>query len=453
MPMERRGRSNGIRKDAAFAGHRAGKGMPAAFMRMRLTARQQPATVWNNLMHQMSEELLTRAYHTLKGSKARGVDGMSKARYGEELAANLGRLTSQLHEGTWKPKPARRVWIPKADGKTRPLAISSFEDKIVQKAAADILVAIYEPIFHASSHGFRPRRGTHTALRELYRWLDDRTHSYVADIDIEKFFDTIDHQRLMEILRKRITDRRFLKLIWKLLKSGVLEEDGVKENEIGTPQGSIISPLLANIYLHEVIDQWAEERYGAKRHKLVRYADDVVICFGNRNEAAECVQALEQRLGMYGLRLNRSKSNVVSFERGKNAVFHFLGFTWYWGKDRKRRALLKLKTHTMRFRKALHSFTEWIKHDRNRYRLKVLWGMAAEKIRGHYAYYGVVLNERLFGFYWATVQAMFRWLNRRGQKRSYTWAAFQDRLTRHPLPKPWGKTLVNITQREIAYAI
>jgi RNA-directed DNA polymerase len=427
--------------------------MPAAFMRMRLTAQQKPETIWNNLMHQMSEELLARAYHALEGGKARGVDGMSKARYGEELSSNLGRLTSQLHEGKWRPKPARRVWIPKADGKARPLAISSFEDKIVQKAVADILVAIYEPIFCGTSHGFRPKRGSHTAIKELYRWLADRIHSYVVDIDIEKFFDTIDHRRLMDILQKRISDRRFLRLIRKLLKSGVLETDEIKGTETGAPQGSIVSPILANIYLHEVIDQWAEERYGARRHKLVRYADDVVICFGGRNEAVECMDALEQRMGTYGLRLNRSKSRVVEFERGKNKVFHFLGFTWYWGKDRKRRAMLKLKTQTERFRKAIHSFSEWIKRDRNRYRLRVLWKKAGEKLRGHYAYYGVTLNNRLFGFYWAVVNVMFKWLNRRSQKRSFNWASFLNRLNLYPLPKPWGTTLINITQREIAYAI
>lgn len=425
--------------------------MTAAFVRMRLAAKRNPGLVWNNLMHQMSKEMLSRAYHALDGKKARGMDGISKAQYGKELTANLGRLKNQLHEGSYKPKPSRRVKIPRAGGKVRPLAISNVEDKVVQKAVADILVTIYEPVFCNVSHGFRPHRGTHTAIQRLYHWLADRNHPYVVDVDIEKFFDTIDHQRLMEILRKRIADRRFLRLIWRLLSAGVLTERGVEKNTLGTPQGSIISPILANIYLHEIVDQWIRGKYAPRQCHLVRYADDMVMCFGNRQEAKACLLTLQERFAEFGLRLHPGKSRVVAFERGGGNVFHFLGFMWYWGRNRKRQPVLKLKTQTERFRKAIVAFTQWIKTNRNRKRLKVLWKEAGEKLRGHYAYYGTKLNSRLFAFYWAACNMLLKWLNRRSQKRSFSRASFQRRLARFPLPKPWGCNLLDVTQREFAY--
>jgi len=427
--------------------------MPAAFMRMRLAAKQNPHRVWFNLMHQMKVGMLKRAFHGLDDKKARGVDGVSKAQYGRDLEANLGRLENQLHRGSWKPQPMRRVMIPKAGGGKRPLAIASVEDKIVQKAAAEILETIFEPIFCESSHGFRPQRGAHSAVKALHGWLANRTHSHVVDIDIEKFFDTIDHEKLMEILKKRISDRRFLRLIRRLLKAEVLTAEGVLNNTTGTPQGSVISPILANIFLHEVIDQWLVEEKSARRWRLIRYADDMVICTGRRQEAQKCLVAIEKRLADYGLRLNRDKSHVVPFERGGREIFHFLGFRWYWGMDRKRRPLLKLKTQTERFRRSIKEFTRWIKENRNRKRLKVLWKEAGEKMRGHFAYYGVQLNTRLYEFYQAVCQALFKWLNRRSQKPSFTWTSFQARMKRMPLPKPWGCNMVNIRQRDFVYAI
>lgn len=427
--------------------------MPAAFQRMRSAAQRDARRVWNNLVHQMSPELLEQAYHALDGKKARGMDGIGKAEYGEGLAEKLGRLRNQLHEGRWKPRPARRVTIPKADGKERLLAVSCVEEKVVQKAVADILTAIYEPVFEETSHGFRPHRGAHTAIRSLYHWLAGRPHSYVVDVDIEQFFDSIDHQRMMEILRRRISDRRFLQLVWKLMRAGIQTDHGVQRNAMGTPQGSIISPVLANIYLHEVVDQWVHERGHAQRCRLVRYADDMVICCGNRADAEEMCSALQTRLEAYELRLHPTKSRVVEFGRKSGNAFTFLGFLWYWGKDRKRRPQLKLRTQTERFRKAISAFAAWIKGHRNRKRLRVLWKEAGAKLRGHYAYYGVKLNDRLFAFYWTACQLLFKWLNRRSQRRSFSWATFQQRLKQKPLPKPWGCDLMNITQRVMPYAI
>lgn len=453
MPAERRGRSVGILKEGPLAGHCTGKLMPAAFLRMRSAAQRDANRMWNNLMHQVSADLLERTYHALDGNKARGVDGISKAEYGKDLTAKLGRLVDQLHKGGWKPKPARRVTIPKADGKERLLAVSCVEDKVVQKAVADILTAIYEPVFEDASHGFRPHRGAHTAIQSLYHWLADRTHSYVVDIDIENFFDTIDHQRMMEILRKRISDGRFRRLIWKLMRAGIQADHDREQNNVGLPQGSIISPILANIYLHEVVDQWVGEQGNPRRYRLARYADDMVICCGSRTDAENIRTALQARLEEYKLRLHPTKSGVVEFGRKNGNVFNFLGFTWYWGKDVRRKPLLKLKTQAERFRKAISAFTAWVKGQRNRKRLRVLWKEAEAKLRGHYAYYGIRMNDRLGAFYWVVCGLLYKWLNRRSQKRSFSWAKFQERLKRRPLPKPWGCDMYNIAQRVMPYAI
>lgn len=427
--------------------------MLPAFQRLTHSAKSQPQLVFHNLMCQLKVGLLSRAFHSLDGHKAKGIDGMTKARYGKELEANLERLQDQLHKGSYHPLPARQVLIPKANGKMRPLAISSLEDKVTQKAVADILTALYEPLFVDASLGFRPKRGCHTALQRLYHWLKEGTRPYVVDVDIEKFFETVDHERMIQILQKRISDQRFLRIIRKLMKAGVMVNGEAVPNTTGTPQGSVVSPILANIYLHDILDQWFSTTYQNQYQKMVRYADDVIFCFKRKEDAEEFYQALEGRLGENGLKLNQEKSRIVSFQQKEHNVFHFLGMTFYWGKDRKRRIFLKLMTQSEKFRGSIRAFTEWIKTNRNRRRTKVLWEEAKAKIRGHYAYYGVSFNRRLASYYMLCGKILYKWLNRRSQKTSMSWDRFLKRLKRDPLPKPWGCDCLDITQGVFEYAI
>jgi group II intron reverse transcriptase/maturase len=420
---------------------------------MSVTAQKKPQLVFNNLMCQLKVDFLRRAFHGLSSQKARGVDGVSKAGYAEDLEANLCRLEDQLHRGGYRPLPARRVLIPKANGGQRALAISAFQDKIVQKAVADILQALYEPLFEDASVGFRPDRGCHMAVHKLYHRLKKSARPFVVDVDIEKFFDSVDHERLMEILQKRISDQRFLRLIRKLLRAGILIEGQETGNTSGTPQGSIVSPILANIYLHEVLDQWFAVNYASHSRQMIRYADDVIFCFSQEGEAREFYQDLVKRLETHGLRVNTEKSRIVSFRSQDNQVFHFLGFTFYWGKDRKHRRYLRLKTQAERLRKSVSAFKVWIKENRNRQRLKVLWEEAKAKLRGHYAYYGVTTNTKVHTYYFICTNILLKWLNRRSQKHSMSRQRFLQRLKQNPLPRPWGATLFDLRQGIFDYAI
>jgi group II intron reverse transcriptase/maturase len=346
-----------------------------------------------------------------------------------------------------------KVLIPKANGKMRPLAISNLEDKIVQRAVAYIVEALYEPLFTDASLGFRPKRGCHQAIRRVYRLLKDGHRPHVVDVDIEKFFNSMNHERMMEFLEKRISDPRFLRLMAKLLKTSILVEGVAQANEVGSPQGSIVSPLLANIFLHYVLDLWFQEHFGGYGQQMVRYADDVVFCFHDQDKAESFLPQLKERFQAYQLTVNESKTKIVNFGNKTHNVFHFLGFTFYWGKDREGRILLKLKTQTERLRAKILAFKTWIKSARAKYRTGVLWKKAAEKIRGHYAYYGVTFNSRLTLFYKICVQLLFKWLNRRSQKRSYSWERFLTRLKAHPLPKPWGYSLLSLNQGVFSYVI
>ena len=422
-------------------------------MRLKYSAKENTARRYDSLMCQLKVPLLHRAYLRLDERKAVGTDGMTKAGYGRDLETNLKDLETRLHRGSYRPRPARQVLIPKADGKTRPLAIASLEDKIVQRAVADLMEVLYEPLFIDASLGFRPKKGCHQAIRRIYHLSKDGRRPHVVDLDIEKFFDSMNHERMMEFLEKRISDPRFLRLMAKLLRAGILVDGKAQANEVGSPQGSIVSPLLANIYLHYVLDLWFKEHFQGYRQQMVRYADDVVFCFHDQDKAEGFLPQLKERLRAYQLTVNESKTKIVNFGVKTHNVFHFLGFTFHWGKTREGRTILKLKTQTERLRAKILAFKVWIKEARARHRTGVLWRKASEKIRGHYAYYGVTFNSRLTLFYKICVQLLFKWLNRRSQKRSYSWEGFLTRLKAHPLPKPWGYSLLSLNQGVFSYVI
>lgn len=414
-------------------------------------AKERAGEKLNNLVRFFSVENLRRACGELKGTKAVGSDGMTKGKYVEFLEENLQELNGRMRRMAYRPEAARRVLIPKPDGSKRPIAVSNFEDKIVQKVAADILTAIYDREFKRFSFGFRSGRSCHGAVGYLFNRLRKRNHCWVVDIDLKDFFGTIDHGKLMDILRMRISDKRLLRYLWRMLKAGILIEGNCFEQEQGTPQGSIVSPVLANIYLHHVLDEWFERVIRLElKGEIVRYADDFVTAFATKDEAEEFVRRLKERVEEFGLSLNLDKSRVVDFSRKSHerGTFNFLGFTFYWGRSgRDHRPTLKVRTSMKALRKKIQDFTNWIRENRSRYGLDVLWKKAAVKLQGHFNYYGVIWNRgKLFHFYSAVIWNLFRWLNRRSQKESYTWEGFHMRLRSKPLPMPTeGPKLIDLT--------
>lgn len=419
--------------------------------RINSAARKNPSLVFANLLHHLSEANLRQAFRQLDGSKAVGIDQVTKQDYQKNLDSNLAQLAEEISRGGWRPRPAREVLIPKASGGTRPLAIGCLEDKLIQLLCAKILEAVYEDSFHRHSYGFRPQRNPHQAIARLYSVLRERQeNSWVVEMDIEKFFNSVDHERLIEILSQRIEDGHFLRLIRRMLRNSILSEEGeIRRTEKGTPQGAPISPILANIYLHFCLDLWFEENWGAQG-QMVRYADDAVFVFTCPEKAAQFKEALAQRLQEFGgLKLNEDKSGLLRFDcHQPQGPLPFLGFQLYWGRNyrNKSKPQLKIKTEPKKLAKAVTQFTDWIRAQRCRKRLDDLWTLAAAKFRGHYSYYGVSFNlGKLNHFYFACIQALLKWLNRRSQKQSFTQERFARRLRFKPLPKPSGAQLVDIT--------
>ena len=403
-----------------------------------------------SLMHHFTVENLRRAFQELSGSKAAGIDRVTKEEYGKELEKNLQQLTERICKGGWRPQPSREVLIPKPQGGTRPLAIGCLEDKVVQVLTARILEALYEPLFHRHSYGFRRGKSAHQALGRLHEVIDVRRESaVVVEIDIEKFFNSIDHSRLLEILGQKVSDSFFLRHVRRLLRGSILHTDGtLAETLTGTPQGSPVSPVLANICLNHILDQWFRENY-ASRGEMVRYADDAVFVFGDEAVAREFLQALEARMNDVGLNLNKDKCSIVPFSSSKpKGCFSFLGFKFFWSRNRRKQPLLKLKTDPKRLHRCMQAFEHWIKTWRNRLKLAKLWELAAAKLTGHYHYFGVSFNQAKLGhFYWAATQSLFKWLNRRSQRRSFTMERFLKRLHFQPLPRPpAGFELKDITR-------
>jgi RNA-directed DNA polymerase len=403
----------------------------------------------NNIMHHFHTENLGEAFRRLDGSKAVGIDQVTKARYGKNLQQNLENLRDEIARGGWRPKPSKQVLIPKPQGGTRPLAIGCLEDKIVQTATAKILEAIFEPVMHRHSYSFRSGRSTHQALSRLYSEINKRgKHSVVVEMDIEKFFDSMDQEFLMQMLEKRVKDPFFLRHLRRTLRNSILLPSG-KEllSEMGTPQGNPASPVLANIYLHYVLDEWFEAHW-EKHGEIVRYADDAVFVFNNMETAKEFRNSLELRLEEFKLRLNTDKSGIRQFgPKDKAGDLPFVGFAIYWGRSFSKKSYLKVKTLPKRLGRCIQSFKEWIKANRHRWKLDVLWEKAKAKIVGHYNYYGVTHNlNKLRHFYYVCTQLLFKWLNRRSQKRSFTWERFQRRLMFKPIPKPTiGAIVIDLT--------
>ncbi len=420
--------------------------------RINSAARRDNGLKFKALLPQFSVQNLRQAFRSLDGSKAIGIDQITKDQYAKNLEENLWKLEGEISRGGWRPKPSREAWIPKADGSKRPLAIGCLEDKIVQVLGAKILEAIYEPCFHARSYGFRPKRNTHQAIARLYKVLQERGENcVVVEMDIEKFFDSMDHGKLLEVLSQRIEDPHFLRLIKRMLRNSILSTEGeIRQNDRGTPQGAPISPILANIYLHACLDSWFEENWGSDA-EMVRYADDAVFVFTDMQKASEFKTRLSERFSHdFSLRMNEEKSGILDFNlKSPQGELPFLGFQFYWGYQsmKSTKKLLRIKTAPKKLGKSIEAFGEWIKAVRCRLPLDRIWEHAAQKLRGHYSYYGISFNlSKLSYFYHAALGLLFKWLNRRSQKRSYTWEAFAKRLMFKPLPKPVPAShLIDIT--------
>jgi RNA-directed DNA polymerase len=403
--------------------------------------------VFEALMHHIDYGALERNFDRLDPKKAEGIDGVRKEEYGRNLNANLNALLDQMKRMAYIPRPVKEVLIPKEGqpGKFRPLGISIVEDKIVQGAFREILEAIYEPLFLDCSHGFRPGRSCHTAIQDLRNYLYKHPVEIVIDIDLKNFFGTLEHKILEGFLREKIADERFIRYILRMFKAGILSKGELIVNDEGVPQGSIVSPILSNIYAHKVLDEWVEkliQPHCKGKVKLFRYADDGVICCEKEEDAIRIKAGLAKRLTKYKLTLNEEKTKLVEFSKKKveqglpQGAFDFLGFTFYWGKTRKGILVPKLKTSGKTIRKKLVKVREWIKCNRNKAKLKELWKIFQAKLRGHIQYYGVSFNSgKVQKFCFEATKIVFKWINRRSQKKSFSWEKFKMFQKRHPLPR------------------
>jgi len=409
------------------------------WLRIGLVAKDKQVR-FNNLLTRFNEESLREAYRALDGSKARGIDRMTKQEYGRKLDENIASLLERIHLGSYRPQSKRRVMIPKANGKERPIAISCFEDKLVEWVISKVLNTIYEPLFIKTSFGFREKKGAHGAIQTIATMLSKGKYPHVVEIDFAKFFDTINHRRMVLILQKRIADRRFMGLIARFLQVGIFEEQtrNTTTSTFGAPQGSIMSPVLANVFLTECLDQWFMDGYSQSGTVIVRYADDAVFAFKTELEATSFKIALKARIELYGLELNEEKTKLIKMGPKDGNAFNFLGFTFFWGHAFKsKRKQLKVKTTRETLRKKLSEYSEWIKKFRSTMPINTLWKITAAKLRGHYAYYGFVTNcAKLNFFYRQTIWMLFRGLNRKSQKGCYSWKGFSQRLQFLPLPTP-----------------
>lgn len=406
-----------------------------------------------NLASYIDEELLKSIHRRMEKNKASGVDKMTKEEYEVNLDDNLKKLVARMKNGSYRPNPTRRVYIPK-DGsrKMRPLGISCYEDKLVENAVAQILTMVYEPKFYPCSFGFRPGRNCHMAVREIIEMVQYRKTNYVVEADIRSYFDTIPHDWLMKMLEHDIADRRFLEIIRRFLKAGVMENGKYLDSESGSPQGNGASPVLANVYLHYVLDNWFDvivQRQCRGQCYLIRYADDFVCCFQNKWEAETFRRKLEERLAKYGLSLAEEKTKILEFGRfaaenrkksgeGKPETFDFLGFTFYCGMDGKKRFFrCRVRTSKKKYRSKVLKMKEWIKSHRMM-PVEELVRKINEKLAGHYQYYGVTDNTReIKCFQNATKWLLFKWLNRRSQRRSYSQNDFFNGLLRtFPILEP-----------------
>jgi RNA-directed DNA polymerase len=432
--------------------HRNSSSVSTKQQRLAELAKQSPQMGFTSLAYLMDIGWLHEAFQRTRKDGAVGVDGQTGKDYEQGLEANLRSLLDRAKSGTYRAPPVRRVHIPKGGSttETRPIGIPTLEDKVLQRAVAMLLEPIYEQDFYNCSFGFRPERSAHQALEALWKQSMDSHGGWILEVDIRKFFDTLDHAHLREFLKRRVRDGVLTRLIGKWLQAGVLEEGTVTYPEAGSPQGGVISPVLSNMFLHYVLDDWFEQVVKPRlrgRAYLIRYADDFVIGFTDEQDARRVMQVLPQRFSKYGLTIHPDKTKLIPFvEPSRRATgpgsgvgpqpgtFTLLGFTHYWGRSRKGHWVVKRKTASSRLSRALRSIAQWCRANRHR-PLGEQQQTLGQKLRGHFAYYGITGNSNaLSAFRTAVVRCWRFWLNRRNRERSLDWNQFNRLLERYPLP-------------------
>ena len=422
----------------------ADKHMQTSLHGIAKRAKNSPKHRFGNLISLLSEDNLIWCFPQLNQKAAPGVDAVNYDMYETDLEGNIKRMVDDLKGNRYKAKLVKRRYIPKAGGKKRPLGIPAVGDKVLQKAVALILSAIYEEDFLPCSHGYRRGKGPQRAAIELSEDLQRGRYGWIVDADIKGFFDNIDHDWMMRMLEERIDDKRFLGLIRKWLKAGILEEDGqVLLPVTGTPQGGIVSAILANIYLHYALDLWVEKI--VKRHcrgdiKLMRFADDFVCCFQYRDDMIRFYRVLGKRLEKFKLELSAEKTRVIRFSRFERSVrkaFTFLGFEYRWGLSRTGKPLVMMRTSKKKFHASLAAFRTWIKKVRNMFGTAEIFRKLNQKLRGYWNYYGVSGNSKMLGnYYYEILRILFKWLNRRSQRKSCNWQGFSEMVKHFKVPGP-----------------
>lgn len=414
-------------------------------------AKRQPELCFTSLAYHIDVEWLKEAHRRTRKDGAPGIDGQTAADYAANLEGNLQSLLDRAKSGRYRAPAVRRVHIPKGDGKeTRPLGIPTFEDKILQRAVAMVLNAVYEQGFLPCSHGFRPARSPRTALQSLWKQSMDMGGCVLVEVDVRKYFDSVDHGQLQAIVRQRVCDGVLTRLIGKWLNAGVLEAGSRWYPDAGTPQGGVISPLLANIYLHEVLDVWFEREVRPRMRGhcfLLRYADDFVVGFAREDDARRFLAVLPKRFGKYGLTIHPDKTRVVDFRRPDRRPSHegcgvarrgfdFLGFTHVWARSRAGNWVVRKKTAATRFRRTLRRFHEWCRTHRHQ-KVREQHAELSKRLKGHDGYFGVTGNwPALARLRYAMLHTWRYWLNRRSQRKSVTWGRFLRWIQRNPLPSP-----------------
>ena len=407
-------------------------------------AQQSAEMGFTSLAYFIDKGWLREAYRRTRKDAAVGVDGQTATDYAADLEENLHSLLGRAKSGRYKAPPVRRVEIPKGKGKTRPIGIPTFEDKVLQRAVTMVLEPIYEQDFLDCSYGFRPNRSPHRALEALWQRLMSMGGGWVLEVDIRRFFDTLDHAHLRAFVGRRVRDGVLCRLIGKWLHAGVLHDGCLEHPDQGTPQGGVISPLLANIYLHYVLDLWFEQqvcpRLAGPAH-LIRYADDVVIVFSQEDDARRVLDGLPKRFGRFGLTLHPQKTRLVAFYRPRRGLrgrtkgkaeaagtFELLGFTHYWGRSRRGHWVVQRKTAQDRLSRALRTVCDWCRRHRHQ-KVRAQHQALVRKLHGHYAYYGITGNYRSLRRFQRGVARIWRkWLNRRSQRRRMPWARFHRML-------------------------
>jgi RNA-directed DNA polymerase len=442
-PVEGRGRRKTEPLEGKMTETQSSTSISTRLERIAKLARDRRGEPLTTLAHHIDLEWLEEAYRRTRKNGATGIDGQTAKEYAANLESNLRSLLDRAKSGSYVAPAVRRVHIPKGDEtETRPIGIPTFEDKVLQRAVAMVLEAVYEQEFFDCSYGFRPGRSAHQALTFVRDQTMKMGGRWVLEVDIRKFFDTLDHRHLREIVNQRIRDGVLLRLISKWLHAGVQTEGRIEYPDAGTPQGGVISPLLANIYLHEVLDKWFAGDVVPRldgRAMLVRYADDFVIIFERRSDARRVMDVLPKRFAKYGLTLHPDKTRLVDFRRPrdggpKSGIFNLLGFRHYWALSRNGKWLVKRATASDRFRRALRRIAEWCKRNRNQ-PLIAQWRMLKRKVLGHFLYFGLPGNTRALNRFSICVQWLWRkYLGRRSQRSRIPWARMHLLLKRYPLP-------------------